>query len=143
MRARRRADTHAVHVLVLEVFVIGADDVQVAGDAVFGTDPKDLEDLVSATGTGAAQGVERIVIDRRQIGRGNLAVVDATGIVESEPVIDERRVLRVARVGELNPLIAGVKRERDANRPGRRNRAFGNDRCSRGTPRTEAVFGRH
>ena len=79
----------AVHVLVLPVFIVGADDVQVAGDAVFGADPKDLEDLIPATGAGAAQGVERIVIDRRQIGGGNSAVVDATGIVESESVIDE------------------------------------------------------
>ena len=83
------ADAHAAHVLVLEVFIVGADDVQVAGDAVFGADPKDLEDLIPATGTGAAQGVERIVIDRRQIGGGNDAVVNATGIVESEAVIDE------------------------------------------------------
>ena len=49
----------------------GAGDVQIAGDAVFGAGPDDLEDFISATGAGAAEGIERIVIDRGQVSSRN------------------------------------------------------------------------
>ena len=72
-----------------------------------------------------------------------LAVVSATGMLKVKPSSMNDLFCGSLGLAELNPLIASIKRERDANRPRRRNRPFSYDRCSRGTPRTEAVFGRH
>ena len=133
-----KSTVHRVGFLPFEI--VGADEIQISGDAVFEAGPRVLEDLGRASTTSStATGIESVIVDRRAVKAGGTTGVGRIGINEQEAVIAERS-LRIAWIRQLDPLIAGVKGERDTGRSGRHRRCFAHDR-RRVPPRTEAISG--